>query len=640
MSTRVGSVSALPRACLELAAYGAATAALASSVWLLGLPQPLFSFSAIPIAWFAMRWPRWALAVALLLVLILGSALSLLVAESPGAEIRRVVIQVIALGAIAELISRVVRSRSLALAALAGGEARHRRLVESLNVIPWELELATQRFVYVGPQAERLLGHPLAAWRDMAWWEATIHPEDRAAAVRFCADAVERGADHEFEYRMIAADGRAIWIRDIVTVIREDDGPGRLRGVMIDQTEKQHAAEERSRLERRLLEGQRLQSLGMLAGGIAHDFNNFLTPILGNLSGVLESESLSDGAQERLRDAEAAAQCAADVAQQMLTYSGGARFLVRDEDLSRVVGETARLLAAGLSRRASVKLDLSVQPIWVRAEASQLRQLVMNVLTNAVDAVEKAGGNVLVRTAMAESELGLPVDLPGEEPIPAGPSALLEVRDDGEGMDEEVRRHLFDPFFTTKAAGHGLGMATVLGIVRAHGGAIDIESAPGVGTLVRVRLPLVEAPESPREAEVSALPAASCAAARVVLVVDDEAGVRRVVRAALESSGCRVIEAADGEQAIEMLARAPADIAAVLLDMTMPRLSGAETLRRMRELAPGLPVLLMSGYSEQAFSDTSAGSTAFLHKPFRAAELRLRLAELLASAGPTREAIG
>ena len=618
----------------ELALYALGASALAAGVYGLGLPQPFFSLSAIPVPFLAMRWPRWALVGALLAVFALGCALSLLISDTPGAEVRRVAIQVLTLGVLTELVLRVVHSRTEALTALAVAEGRRRLLVESLNVVPWELDLATQRFVYVGPQAERLLGHPLSAWRDMASWEAMIHPDDRAEAVRFCAESTERGVGHEFEYRMLAADGREVWIRDIVTVARADGETGQLRGVMIDVTEQRRAGEVRIRLERRLLEGQRLESLGLLAGGVAHDFNNFLTPILGNVSHVLATESLSAGAQLQLRDVEAAAERAAEVARQMLAYSGRAKFVVHEEDLSRVVGETARLLAAGVSKRAVLKLDLR-EPIWVRAEVAQLRQVVMNLLTNAADAVEESGGTVAVRTGIAEPGAVLAGERPLDPPLSAGPCALLEVRDDGVGMDAETRRQVFDPFFTTKATGHGLGMAAVLGIIRSHGGAITIESELGTGTCVRVVLPLAEPPAASSATDDRAVRPAPgpLAPSRCVLVVDDEPSVRRVVRVALESSGYAVIEAGDGDEALATLRRAQARVTHVLLDMTMPRLSGSETLLRLRELAPDLPVLLMSGYAEQEFSATDApGRTAFLAKPFRVAELCARLAELSAAA--------
>jgi CheY-like chemotaxis protein len=203
-------------------------------------------------------------------------------------------------------------------------------------------------------------------------------------------------------------------------------------------------------------------------------------------------------------------------------------------------------------------------------------------------------------------------------------------------MDSERRRRVFDPFFTTKPAGHGLGMAAVLGIIRYHGGAISIESTPGGGTCVRVVLPLVEAPVASYAADGRSERPAPLASG-CVLVVDDEPAVRRIARVALESSGYAVIEAGDGEEALATFRRVRAGVSAVLLDMTMPRLSGSETLRQLRGLAPDLPVLLMSGFAEEEFSATDTpGRTAFLAKPFRVAELRARLARLVAGARALR----
>ncbi len=616
----------------ELLAYTTSGVAFVIAIYGLSLPQPVITLWIIPLPFLALRWPRWALSIALALVFAGGVALALLVATDPVAEVRLVALQAFALAAMIALVVRLVASRTATLASLASAEARHRVLVESLNAIPFEVDLATDLFLYVGPQVEQVLGCPASELIDFDSWAAMLHPDDREEAIRFCRDAAAKGEDHEFEYRMLVAGRPEVWIHDVVAVAKEAGRPAFLRGVMIDVTEKHRAAEERDRLEHRALEAQRLESLGILAGGVAHDFNNLLTPILANVSNVLETATLPESVRAQLRDAEVAAEAAADIAQQMLAYAGRSRSALSAEDLSHIVADTVRLLSAGISKQAALELELAEGPIWVRGEVAQLRQVVMNVLANAVDAVEATGGTVFVKTFVEASEsreLGERVTGP---PLPPGPCAVLAIHDDGVGMDEEMRRQMFDPFFSAKPSGHGLGMAAVLGIIQSHGGAIDVTSAPGTGTCVKVSLPLCEAPRTSEQSAVSARTAApdgtSC-----VLVVDDEPAIRRAVRYALEDKGFRVVEAGDGEEALAVVRPAPNAFAAVVLDMTMPRLSGRETLSVLRQRAPDLPVLLMSGYSEAECSPEAGTNVGFIAKPFRARELQAHLSELLARQG-------
>ena len=392
-------------------------------------------------------------------------------------------------------------------------------------------------------------------------------------------------------------------------------------GISIDVTEERKAEEKRRRVETRLLEAQRMESLSRLAGGVAHDFNNVLMGILGNAS--LALMELAPGAHLRrlVEPIEKSAQRAAELSGKLRTYAGGGMLRLEPLDFSALVDETARLLQTSMSARIDLDLDLTDGLPSVDADPSQLQQAISHLITNATEALEGEPGKVSIRTGTWSLEEGetRPVLL-GKELDP-GRYVVLEVADDGRGMDEAMRSRIFDPFYTTDFASRGLGLAAVLGIVRSHGGTIEVESELGEGSVFRVFLPA-----SQRTPVVSSLPSHDTGwwqGEGTVLVVDDEDTVRKVARRILERAGFETLGACHGREAIEILNEDPERITAVLLDLRMPVMDGAETLPALRFLRPNIPVVVASGYSEHEIADRVSGeaSTAVLAKPYRATQL-------------------
>lgn len=368
---------------------------------------------------------------------------------------------------------------------------------------------------------------------------------------------------------------------------------------------------ERKQLEAQVLHAQKLESLGVLAGGIAHDFNNLLVAILGNAD--LARADLPPGSPvaDYLSDIETAARRAADFCRQLLAYAGKGRYHVELCDLSAICGELRQILASGFSQRLTLRLELAPDLPAVEADAAQLRQVVMNLATNAAEAIGESQGTITITTAIRDlDELALR-SVHGAELAP-GRFAVLEVADTGSGMDEETVARLFDPFFSTKFPGRGLGMAAVFGIVRAHHGGIAIATRPGHGTTVTILLPARGGPATGQRRR------PGLHRGKTVLLVDDEETVRTVGRRMLERLGFRVLVARDGQEALDLV-RTRAEIGCVILDLTMPKLDGVEAFQELRRLRPSIPVVISSGYSEQQVMARFSGQAlaGYLQKPYQ-----------------------
>lgn len=388
------------------------------------------------------------------------------------------------------------------------------------------------------------------------------------------------------------------------------------------ELERQRTERARLEMELKMQHTQKLESLGVLAGGIAHDFNNLLTAMLGNAGFVKEEITPESSLWESMCEIETAATRAADLTQQMLAYSGKGRFLIESMHLNAVVEEMTHLLRASLSKKAQVEFDLQDDMPCIEGDAAQIGQIMMNLITNASDALHDESGRIGVRTYTIESS-----DLEDSDTIISsdeyeGIYAVLEVSDTGCGMDEEIRSKMLEPFFTTKFAGRGLGLAAVSGIVRGHKGAMSVESAPGSGTTIRVMLPTTDEPSKAKGNGHDDL-SGSHTTDKAILLVDDEVMVRNLSRKVLEKSGYRVFEAADGMEAIRLFGDHHADISLVILDLAMPLMDGEETFNELRVIEPSVPVILSSGYAEQKARERFAENDlcGFIQKPFHASEL-------------------
>ncbi len=429
---------------------------------------------------------------------------------------------------------------------------------------------------------------------------------------RVLSGRVERAVEDRFE----RADGSTDWVN--WECHPWWDARGEVGGLIMFTevvTDRVRSRHERAQLEERMRNALRLESLGVLAGGVAHDFNNLLVGILGNASLALEQMTEdAAAAAESIREVERAAERAADMTRQLLAFAGRGAVETAPVDLNALVEETLRLVAPSFGAGVEVRVDLAPDVPVIRGDRTLLGQVVMNLLTNASDALG-GGGRIDVRTSQA---LRVPEDLPWVRPPDSGgPFVLLEVRDQGCGMDTATVRRVFDPFFTTKSAGRGLGLAAALGTVNVHSGGIQLWSEPGRGTTFRMVLP---ADPGPAEARVDPPKRSGPDLGdATVLVVDDERLVRGLVRQALESAGFRVCEADRGDSALKGLREGRFEPDVVLLDVTMPGLSGAEVLAELRGQGSRLPVVLMSGYTADEILRTlpEPAATGLLEKPFR-----------------------
>ncbi len=525
-------------------------------------------------------------------------------------------------------IARDVTDRMRAEEALRASEARFRMVAESLYDYIVEVD-PDGEVSYISPSFHEVLGFDPATYgRDDAAHD--VHPEDGQRVAAEILRLLSGEPIGPMTFRQRDADGNWRWLESHGTPRPTADG--RFGGVIItrDVSERVSAEDDARALQEQLLQSQKLESLGVLAGGIAHDFNNLLVGILGNASLALADVASESPLREALQGIETAALRAGELTNQMLAYSGKGRFVVEPVDLNELVQEMTNLLEASISKKASLSLDLAAALPPVDGDASQLRQVVMNLITNASDALGDDAGAIRLSTRRVPNGSGLPMGSRLEEPVPPGPAVLLEVVDTGAGMDPETVTRIFDPFFTTKFTGRGLGLAAALGIVRGHRGAIDVKTGVGTGTCFRILLPAAERLEAPAPvaAQRDGSPAADSHG--TVLVADDEEVVLAMARRILEGAGFEVLTARDGREAVDVFRRWGDGIAAVLLDLTMPRLSGEEALRLLRDVRPDIPVVLTSGYSESEIAVRFEGVPleGFLQKPFRPHELidRIRAA--------------
>ncbi len=367
-------------------------------------------------------------------------------------------------------------------------------------------------------------------------------------------------------------------------------------------------------LELRLQQVQKIESLALLAGGISHDFNNLLVGILGNANlGVAELAPESP-VRHRFASIEVSAQRAADLTRQLLAYSGSQAREHSTFDIGRIVEEMGHLLEVAISRSVVLRIEVAKEAIPVSGEITQIRQVVMNLLLNASEAIGDASGLVTVRTGIQHASRSyLDGTLLGEEPEP-GYFGFVEVADTGSGMTPEQQRRMFDPFFTTKEKGHGLGLAAVLGIVRSHGGCVRVYSEENRGTTIRIMLPLVDAEVAIGEGAAEH----RSAQGEHVLLVDDEEHVRAITMQMLEHAGFTVTCLEDGRQATDFFRLQHTSIDIVLMDVTMPHIDGASAFLEMQRINASIPVVLMSGHVEKQATHSLAGRNVagFIQKPF------------------------
>jgi two-component system cell cycle sensor histidine kinase/response regulator CckA len=404
--------------------------------------------------------------------------------------------------------------------------------------------------------------------------------------------------------------------------------------VVRDETDQKRAEAADREREQAFQQAQKLESIGVLAGGIAHDFNNLLTGIMGNAG--LAKRAMVAGKTEQaatmLQDVLKASERAADLTRQLLAYAGKGRFVVAPVDPCKLVSEISTLIRSSISKKVALVLDLPDQCPKIEADRTQLQQLVMNLVLNGGEAIGDAPGTLTVRVRLEHfTERRERPRIQGF-PIVQGDYVRIDVVDSGVGMDQETRDRIFEPFFTTKFLGRGLGLAAALGIVRGHRGAIGVRSEPGRGTTFTVLLPVLrEHRHSDRFAAVTE-PERDLRGVGTILVADDEQSVRSLASSVLEDAGYTVELARDGAEVVERLQALGEKVSLILLDLTMPKLGGAEAALELRRLHPNIPIVAMSGYGDMEVMErfSAAGIEDFLAKPFSPDQLAVKVRDVLA----------
>lgn len=498
-----------------------------------------------------------------------------------------------------------------ATAALRESEARFRELAETINEVFWITDPAKSRIFYVSPAYERVWGETCESLyaKPAAWFDA-IHSEDRARIVEAATTRQTTGQYNE-TYRVVRPDGQVRWIQDRAYPVRDAAGQVlRVLGVAEDITEKK-------RIETQFLRAQRLEAVGALAGGVAHDLNNILTPVL-MAAGVLKNEAPEAHEQELLTMIEVSARRGADIIRQLVAFSRGVEGEKTVLQPRHLLKEMGAIVRETFPREITLVEDVA-SDLWpIEVDSTQLHQVLMNLCVNARDAMPHGGRLIF---GARNLELG-PGELPAAGECQPGPYVALTVTDTGEGMKPEIIARIFEPFFTTKGVGKGsgLGLSTVLGIVRSHGGFVAVYSEPGRGSRFTVNLP---AKPGVAIAPAAAPIAVTRGQAELILVVDDESSIREATRRLLEQHGYRAVAASDGEEALKLVLQYRESLRLVLTDVMMPAMGGVALARALQLLDPGIPVVATSGLDEEdkRLELAGVGVREVLAKPCGAAEL-------------------
>ncbi len=530
------------------------------------------------------------------------------------------------------VVSQNITDRYLAQQALQESEDRYRQLIEFSPDAVFVHQ--HQRFVYLNPVAVKLLGGTSLdelIGRDVLDF---VDPESHAMIKqRINQITYEQQPTPQGTWILRQEKGVRIHVESVGIHILLNGEPSVL-ALVRDISARKQAEEEQRVLERKLQETQRLESLGVLAGGIAHDFNNLLMGMLGNTSLALVDLPDDSPARDSILRVEHAALRAAELVRQMLAYAGKGRFMIGPINLNQLLEEMMRLLRASIPRTIAVDCFLNDHLLLIEGDAAQLRQVVMNLIVNASEAIGEAVGTITITTSMTDTHSELLMRLLPEQTEQARPYIQLEIIDTGCGMDTQTLSRMFDPFFTTKFTGRGLGLAAVQGIIRSHNGLLEVTSTVAVGSTFGIWLPALSVESDSDQfplADTTIVDALIGATGGIILIIDDEESVRNIVSRIIQHLGYTPLLAEDGVQGIELFRNHADVIKCVLLDLAMPNLGGVQVFQAIRQIQPDARVLLMSGYSEQeiASSINDLDQQDIIAKPFSLDVLRNRLQHIL-----------
>ncbi|MDD5284291.1 MAG: response regulator [Desulfuromonadaceae bacterium] len=503
---------------------------------------------------------------------------------------------------------------------LSKSEERLDQLAEHSRTISWEVD-AQGLYTYLSHVSEAVIGyHPDEIVFKKHFYD--IHPDEGREPFKKAAFEVFERKDvfQNLVNPIQTKDGSVVWVSTNGFPMLNADGTLRgYRGSDADITERIRAEEEKQALEQQFNQTQKLESLGVLAGGIAHDFNNILAVIIGYCYMVKMDY---EAARDHIPEIEKAADRAAALCRQMLDYAGKTQMVMSPINLWMLVGEMINMLQSTLPQNAVIRTDLSTDIPCINCDSSQIRQIVMNLIINASEAIGEAQGEIRVSLAKTAIVAGQSEKDYNGQPILPGSYLCLEVTDNGCGMDEETKWRIFEPFFTTKFTGRGLGMSAVLGIVKSHGGALQLFSQPGQGTTFKVYLPVQKsdiAEESPEQVS-----SAVWKGNGTILLVEDEQQVALVAKTMLEAMGFTAIAAENGKEALELYQKHAADIALVLTDLGMPLMDGYTLFHELKKIKPELPIIISSGFGDTSVTSRIAreGIAGLATKPYSFDQLR------------------
>lgn len=516
-------------------------------------------------------------------------------------------------------------------------EHQRRRLVDIVANVPgivWESsgepDSAAPRIDFVSAYVETMLGYTVEEWLATPdFWLSVVHPEDKESAIRRATEIFASRQAGTNSFRWIAKDGRVVRVETQSVAVCDDTGkPIGMRGAAMDVSERRQAEEALAQSEAQIRQSQRLEAVGRWAGGIAHDFNNMLTVINGYSELTLRRLKKDGTLRANIEEIKKAGERSALLTHQLLAFSRQQALKTEVIDLNRVISETSSMLRRLISKDIRLVARLSPDPSLVGADAGQLSHVIINLVANARDAMPQ-GGVLTIETSnfTVSDEFE---ELTGQ-PVKFGSYVELRVGDTGLGMNAETQRHIFEPFYSNKdvGLGTGLGLAMVRDIVKQSGGYIFVGSAVGKGSTFKIYLPRVDekvdAPENEKAFEQS--PKGN----ETILIADAEDSVRALTRRVLEEGGYRVIEARNGIEALSIFERRDCKIDLLLADAVMPQMGGHELAEKLAPTRPTMPVLFMSGYSDDASvrRETSEFGANFIEKPFTPDLLARKVRELL-----------
>jgi len=518
--------------------------------------------------------------------------------------------------------------------ALRDSEEQYRLLAENVRDVVWLVDIQKNRFLYISPSVFRLRGYTPEEMAAPA--SDAMTARSRTDMVRRFAEDLELIRDGRYGERpqtvlveVPCKDGSMVWTEVATNYLYDGSGnPIRIVGLSRDITERKQAEAERLALERRLFQARKAESLGRMAGAIAHHFNNMLAAVLGNLELALLDRPGRSDPRPLIAEAMKASHKAAEISRLMLAYLGQALGKRESADLAEECREALSRIKESLPDGARLTMHLPDSGPFVRADASQIGQVLTNLVVNAGESLEERQGEITVSlSSVSAAEIRASRFFPEDWEPTAEEYACLSVEDTGCGLSQETLENLFDPFFSTKFTGRGLGLAVAIGIVKAHDGAMTVDNREGTGARFAVYLPRAPGEQVEPQTSEGPLEGEPLEGRGLVLVVDDEPMVRNMARDMLASLGLETITAANGTEALEVFRRMGKNIFCVLLDLTMPGMNGCEVLGALRQIQPGLPVILASGFDEARVmeGDHPEWPQAFLGKPYRMNDLKAAL---------------